>query len=120
MLARFPSSRSPVAANAIVEQVIRDLEEGPLAHLPSGSYAANAAWIACAVIAFDIARASAVAASMRTPRWATLRTKIINVPRPNREHEPAPGPTPFDPLALGHQLGTALVARDKPPAPTAT
>jgi len=66
--------------HAIVEQVIAELKDGPLAHLPSGKYAANAAWVACAAIAFNIARATAVAADMTTTRWASLRTKIINVP----------------------------------------
>ena len=66
--------------HALVEQVIAELKDGPLAHLPSGKYAANAAWVACAVIAFNIARATAVAASMRTARWATVRRRIINVP----------------------------------------
>lgn len=66
--------------HAIVEQVIAELKDGPLAHLPSGNYAANAAWVAHTVIAFNLARASAVAASMATARWATLRTRIINVP----------------------------------------
>ncbi len=66
--------------HAIVEQVIAELKDGPLAHLPSGKYAANAAWVSCAVIAFNIARATAVAANMTKARWATLRTKIINVP----------------------------------------
>ena len=66
--------------HAIVEQAIRELKEGPLAHLPSGKYAANAAWVALAVTAFNIARATAVAASMRTARWATVRTRIINIP----------------------------------------
>ena len=32
--------------HAIVEQVIAELKDGPLAHLPSGKYAANAAWLA--------------------------------------------------------------------------
>jgi len=66
--------------HALVEQVIAELKDGPLAHLPSGKYAANAAWVAHTVIAFNIARATAVAASMRTARWATLRTRVINVP----------------------------------------
>jgi hypothetical protein len=66
--------------HAIVEQVIAELKDGPLAHLPSGKYAANAAWVACAAIAFNIARAAAVAARMRTARWATLRKRIINIP----------------------------------------
>jgi hypothetical protein len=66
--------------HALIEQTIAELKDGPLAHLPSGRYAANAAWVACAVIAFNIARATAVAAAMRTARWATLRTRIINIP----------------------------------------
>ncbi len=66
--------------HAIVEQVIAELKDGPLAHLPSGKYAANAAWVACAVIAFNLARAAAVAADLAKARWATLRRKIIQVP----------------------------------------
>ena len=66
--------------HAIVEQVIAELKDGPLAHLPSGKYAANAAWVACAAIAFNIARAAAVAAGQTKARWATLRTRVINVP----------------------------------------
>ena len=66
--------------HAIVEQVIAELKNGPLAHLPSAKYAANAAWVAHAVIAFNLARATAVAADQHSARWATLRTPIINVP----------------------------------------
>lgn len=66
--------------HALVEQVIAELKDNALAHLPSGKYAANAAWVACAVIAFNIARAAAVAANMRTARWATLREKLIKIP----------------------------------------
>src|SRR3546814_722197 len=43
--------------HAVIEQVIAEFKDGPLAHLPSGSYAANAAWVACAAMAFNIARA---------------------------------------------------------------
>jgi len=66
--------------HAIIEQVIAELKDGPLAHLPSGSYAANAAWLSHAVIAFNIARAAAVAAGTPKIRWATLRTQIIKTP----------------------------------------
>jgi len=66
--------------HAIVEQTIAELKDGPLAHLPSGKYAANAAWVACAVVAFNLARAAALAADLAKARWATLRRKIINVP----------------------------------------
>ena len=66
--------------HAVIEQTIAELKDGPLAHLPSGSYAANAAWLACTVIAFNLARAAAVAAGMHLLRWASLRAKLINVP----------------------------------------
>lgn len=66
--------------HAIIEQVIAELKDNALAHLPSGSYTANAAWVACAVVAFNIARAAAVAANLTKARWATLRRKIIKVP----------------------------------------
>jgi hypothetical protein len=68
--------------HAVVEQVIAELKDGPIAHLPSGSYAANAAWLAHAVIAFNLARAAGVLAGNRhaRARWATLRRQLINVP----------------------------------------
>lgn len=66
--------------HAVIEQVIAELKDGPLAHLPSGKYAANAAWVAHAVIAFNLARAAGVATDQQRARWATLRTRIINVP----------------------------------------
>lgn len=65
--------------HAIVEQVIAELKDNALAHLPSGKYTANAAWVACAVIAFNLARAAAVAAGLAKARWASLRKKIIRV-----------------------------------------
>jgi hypothetical protein len=80
------STLGPVEADerhrghAVIEQVIAELKDGPLAHLPSGKYAANAAWVAHAVIAFNIARVAAVATDEHRARWATLRTRIINVP----------------------------------------
>jgi hypothetical protein len=82
------STLSTVAADArhrdhaVIEQVIAELKDGPLAHLPSGKYAANAAWLAHAVIAFNLARAAGVAASSShaRARWATVRTELINIP----------------------------------------
>ena len=66
--------------HAIIEQVIAELKDGPLAHLPSGNYAANAAWVAFAALSFNLARAASIAAGMVTARWATLRRRIITVP----------------------------------------
>ncbi len=63
--------------HAIVEQVIAELKDGPLTHLPSGKYAA---WVSLAASAFNIGRAAAVAANLTKARWATPRRKLINVP----------------------------------------
>ena len=66
--------------HAIIEQVIAELKDGPLAHLPSGNYAANAAWVGFAALSFNLARAASIAAAMATARWATLRRRIITIP----------------------------------------
>ena len=65
-----------------VEQVIAELKSGPLVHLPSGIFTANAAWLACATIAFNLTRAAAVLAGghhART-RTATVRAQLIHTP----------------------------------------
>jgi Transposase DDE domain group 1 len=68
--------------HAIVEQVIAELKNGPLAHLPSGKFAANAAWLACATIAFNLTRAAAVLAGggHTRSRTATVRAQLIHTP----------------------------------------
>ncbi len=108
--------------HAVVEQVIAELKDGPLAHLPSGSYAANAAWLAHAVIGFNLARAAGVAASPRhaRARWATLRTQLINVPariassaRRLTLHLPTDWP-------WGDAWQTMFDTATAPPAPAAT
>ena len=68
--------------HAIVEQVIAELKNGPLAHLPSGVFTANAAWLACAAMAFNLTRAAAVLAGGRhiRTRTATVRTQLIHTP----------------------------------------
>ena len=50
--------------HAIVEQVFADWTDGPLAHLPSGSFPANAAWAALAAIAHNLLRAAGSLASL--------------------------------------------------------
>jgi hypothetical protein len=67
--------------HAIIEQVNADLIDGPLAHLPSGRFAANGAWLACAAIAHNLTRAAGHLAAPRygSARAATIRTQIINV-----------------------------------------
>jgi hypothetical protein len=68
--------------HAIVEQVIADLKGSALKHFPSGSFHANGAWLACAVIAYNLARAAGVLAGgkLRKARTATIRAKLINIP----------------------------------------
>jgi len=67
--------------HAIIEQVNADLIAGALAHLPSGKFSANDAWLACAAIAHNLTRAAGhlAAGAHRTARPATIRTRIINV-----------------------------------------
>ena len=68
--------------HAIVEHVMADLKAGPLAHLPSGKFAANAAWLVCAAIAHNLTRAAGCLASRfhATARPATIRDQLINLP----------------------------------------
>jgi hypothetical protein len=73
--------------HAIVEQVIADLKAGPLAHLPSGSFNANGAWLVLAALAFNLTRAAGTLASNFHARatTATIRAHLINIPaRPVR------------------------------------
>jgi hypothetical protein len=68
--------------HAIVEPVIAELKNGPLAHLPSGMFTANAAWLACAGIAHNLTRAGATLAGGRhaRARTATIRSQLIHTP----------------------------------------
>ncbi|RZL71450.1 MAG: IS1380 family transposase, partial [Rhodococcus sp. (in: high G+C Gram-positive bacteria)] len=40
--------------HGVIEQVHADLKNSALAHLPSNSFSANAAWLVCAVMAFNL------------------------------------------------------------------
>lgn len=68
--------------HAVIEQVHADLKHAALAHLPSGVFTANAAWLVLAAMAFNLTRA---AASLTDPQiakatTATIRRKLITVP----------------------------------------
>lgn len=67
--------------HAVIEQINADLIAGPLAHLPSGRFNANAAWLTCAAIAHNLTRAAGhlAAGAWSTARPATIRARIINV-----------------------------------------
>jgi hypothetical protein len=68
--------------HAIVEQVIADLKNGSLAHLPSGSFWANSAWLVSAAMAFNLTRAAGILASAFHAKatTGTIRAQLINVP----------------------------------------
>ncbi|MEO3858983.1 IS1380 family transposase [Acrocarpospora sp. B8E8] len=68
--------------HAIVEQVNADLVDGPLAHLPSGIFTANAAWLTLAAIAHNLLRALGCLAGPvhAKARGATVRRHLIAVP----------------------------------------
>jgi len=69
--------------HAVIENVHADLKASALAHLPSGVFNANAAWLVCAVMAFNLTRAAATlttAPDLARARTATIRRKLITVP----------------------------------------
>ena len=71
--------------HAIIEQVHADLKNSALAHLPSGVFTANAAWLVLAVIAFNLTRAAATlaapsASELARATTATVRRKLIQIP----------------------------------------
>src|SRR3954454_20534058 len=69
--------------HAIIENVHADLKASALAHLPSGVFNANAAWLVCAVMAFNLTRAAATltkVAALAKATTATIRRKLVVVP----------------------------------------
>jgi hypothetical protein len=118
----FTNSTEPTAAadithrrHAIIETVFADLIDGPLAHLPSGQFAANAAWAICAAICHNLLRAAGTLTSSRhaAARGATLRRHIVTIPariaRPQRRrllHLPAHWPWAQHWKALWHNVFT--------------
>jgi hypothetical protein len=74
--------------HAIVEQVFADVTSGPLAHLPSGRFAANAAWLSIAAMAHNLLRAAGSLASLTyaKARAATVRRDLIAVAARTARH----------------------------------
>lgn len=68
--------------HAIIEQVHADLKNSALAHLPSGVFTANAAWLVAAVMAFNLTRAAATLAGADLSRatTGTIRRTLISLP----------------------------------------
>lgn len=83
-----PTTADTVAADrvhrghAIIEQVHADLKNSALAHLPSGTFTANAAWLVLAAMAFNLTRAAATLTGsvLAKATTGTIRRTLISVP----------------------------------------
>jgi hypothetical protein len=107
--------------HAIIETVFADLIDVPLAHLPSGHFGANSAWVLCAALAHNLLHAAGtlVGDHYTRARGATLRRRIVTVParlaRPARTptlHLPTRWPWSEAWLRLWHDVN-----EHSPPAP---
>ena len=80
-----PYRRRVHRRHAVVELAIRELKEGAgLAHVPSGNFHANSAWLQCAVLAHNLIRWTAITGGVRVDDELTvartIRTRLINLP----------------------------------------
>ena len=71
--------------HATVELAIRDLKEGAgLEHCPSGRFFANAAWLACTVLAHNLIRWTARLGDLHPAEQLTvartIRTRLLELP----------------------------------------
>jgi len=68
--------------HAVIEQRIAELKSAGLAHLPSSSFMANAAWLALTVIAHNLGRAVGRLAGhdLEKATTATLQRRVFTVP----------------------------------------
>jgi hypothetical protein len=74
--------------HAVIEQLLADLNDGPLAHLPSGKFTANAAWLSIAAITHNLLRAAGVLAGRRhaKARAVTIRRDLVAVAARTARH----------------------------------
>jgi hypothetical protein len=74
--------------HAVVEQVFADITSGPLAHMPSGVFTANAAWLSIAAMAHNLVRAAGALASLpfAKARAVTIRRDLIAVAARTARH----------------------------------
>ncbi|WP_426978404.1 IS1380 family transposase [Pseudarthrobacter sp. O4] len=68
--------------HAQIEQVNADLKDSALAHMPSGVFSANSAWLVTAVMAYNLTRTAGILAAgpFSKARTGTIRRKLIHVP----------------------------------------
>jgi hypothetical protein len=113
--------------HAVIELAIRDLKQGAgLEHVPSGHYHANAAWLACAVLAHNLGIWTTQLTGQPAVTNRTRRTRLISIPavivnrsgrillrlptrwpRGNRLHQNTQNPTgPSGTVGLNTKTGT--------------
>jgi hypothetical protein len=117
--------------HAVVELAIRDLKEGAgLEHVPSGRFHANAAWLACAVLAHNLIRWTSRLGSS-PPRLARGGSHhahpVRDLRRPHHQplrhtdaasrHSAGPGPNRSSPLSAG-SASSRPPPDSRPPAGT--
>jgi hypothetical protein len=68
--------------HAVIEQVIADSKAAAFAHLPSGHFHANSAWLTLWAMAYNLLRAAGALTSAFHAKatTATLRAHLVNVP----------------------------------------
>ncbi len=99
--------------HAIVEQVIADLKNGPLAHLPSGNFAADSAWLVLTAMAFNLTRAVGALARHSTPKPPPRRSAPTSSQSPPGSPDPPAAPVcDYPRLAMGR--GVAAAAQRPP------
>jgi len=106
--------------HAVVEQVIADSKNSALAHLPSGHFHANAAWLTLWAMTYNLLRATGALTSAFHAKatTATLRTHLVHVPaRIARSHgvSPCTCPTTGPGSTPGHTCSTPSTVHQNPP-----
>ena len=97
--------------HATIELAIRDLKEGAgLEHCPSGRFFANAAWLACAVLAHNLirwtARLGEVHPADQLTVTRTIRTRLLALPGRLVNRSRTLDPAAPRPLAMGRPRST--------------
>jgi hypothetical protein len=115
----LPEVEADHRRHAVVEQTIAELKSAGLAHLPSGKFMANAAWLALTVMAHNLGRAvgQLAGADLQWATAATLRRKVFTMPgrlvhSGRRRHLRLPASWPWaDPVLLALTRITAIPLR---------
>ncbi|MEV5880816.1 hypothetical protein AB0L75_42930 [Streptomyces sp. NPDC052101] len=113
--------------HADVEQAIADSEASALAHLPSGHFHANAAWLTLWATAYHLLRAAGTLASAfhAQGHHRHLARSPRPCPRQDRPLRPAPDTAPAAAMALAGLMGAVVrrrprTARSSPASLTAS